>query len=279
LKKGGTGLGLAITRRQVELMGGEVKLESTLGKGSRFYFEIPLPAAQGQLVARETKKIREVVSLAAGSKVNVLVVDDNQNNRDVLSQLLSGIGCQVRVAESALEAFERLKEVLPDVIFMDIRMPGLNGAEATRRLIAEYGPDKIKIVAITASVLEHERAGHMKAGFHSFLSKPFRFPEVCDCLKEHLQVEFQYADEPAAETSPAELDPAQSAIPSAVWEALHEAASRYSLTGLKKAIEPLETDGESNRKVADYLKRLIHEGDLDRVSTFLERVKREGSAQ
>lgn len=213
-----------------------------------------------------------------GAAISGPVVDDNQNNRDVLSQLLSGIGCKVRQAESAFEAFERVNEEVPDIIFMDIRMPQMNGAEATRKIIAEYGPDRIKMVAITASVLEHERAGHLKAGFHSVLSKPFRFPEVCACLEQYLHVEFQYADESAADASASgELDPAQSPIPRAVWEALHEAASRYSLTGLKKAIEPLENNGETNRKVADYLTRLIHEGDLDRVSAFLERVQQEGS--
>src|SRR4029079_17675260 len=77
LKKGGTGLGLAITRRQVELMGGEVRLESALGKGSRFYFEIPLPPAQGRLASLQATETREVVRLAAGRHLNALVVDDN----------------------------------------------------------------------------------------------------------------------------------------------------------------------------------------------------------
>jgi signal transduction histidine kinase/CheY-like chemotaxis protein len=277
LKKGGTGLGLAITRRQVELMGGEVKLESTLGKGSRFYFEIPLPPAQGQLESLKAKETREVVRLAPGSQVNALVVDDNQNNRDVLSQLLLGIGCRVRVAESAFEALNRVKEELPDIIFMDIRMPGMNGAEATRKIIAQHGPDKIKIVAITASVLEHEKAGHMKSGFHSFLAKPFRFPDVCASLKQFLKVDFEYADEPAGKTAATEeMDASKCSMPLAVWESLKEAADRYSLTALKKAIEPLEDNGDSSRRAAEYLKRLIHEGDLDRVSAFLKKVKREG---
>jgi len=278
LKKGGTGLGLAITRRQVELLGGEVKLESTLGKGSRFYFEIPLSPAERQLESLAVKDTREVVRLAAGNQVNALVVDDNQNNRDVLSQLLTGIGCRVRLAEGALEAFERVKEELPDIIFMDIRMPGINGAEATRQLIAEYGSDKIRIVAITASALEHERAGHMKAGFHGFLSKPFRFPEVCASLKELLRVGFEYAEEPASETSALEeLDPSAYCIPREVWKPLREAADRYSLTALKKAIEPLETNGESGRKAAEALRRLIQAGDLDRVGAFLEEVRDKGS--
>jgi len=278
LKKGGTGLGLAITRRQVELLGGEVKLESTLGKGSRFYFEIPLPPAERRLESLKAKETREVVRLAPGSQVNALVVDDNQNNRDVLSQLLTGIGCRVRMTEGALEAFERVKEELPDIIFMDVRMPGMNGDEATRKIIAEYGPNRIKIVAITASVLEHERAGHMKAGFHSFLSKPFRFPEVCASLKELLKVDFEYADERVGDTSASkELDPAAYSIPREAWKSLKEAADRYSLTALKKAIEPLENNGEAGRKAAEVLKRLIQAGDLDRVGEFLEEVKDKGS--
>ena len=280
LKKGGTGLGLAISRRQVELMGGEMKLESTLGKGSRFFFEIPLPPAEGRLESLKTAETREVKRLAAGSHVHVLVVDDNQNNRDVLLQLLQGIGCRVRLAESAQQSFERLKEEFPDIIFMDIRMPDMNGADATRRIIAEHGPDKVKIVAVTASVLEHEKAGHMQAGFHGFLAKPFRFPEVCASLKELLKVEFEYADEPGDKAdASSEINPTDCAIPLAVWQSLKEAADRYSLTALKKAIEPLENNGESGRKAADALKRLIHEGDLDRVSAFLERVKQEGKVE
>jgi CheY-like chemotaxis protein len=278
VKKGGTGLGLAITRRQVELMGGEVRLESTVGKGSRFYFEIPLPPAQGRLESLDAKETREVLRLARGSQVNALVVDDNQYNRDVLSQLLLSIGCRVRVAESAVAAFNRLKEELPDIIFMDIRMPGMNGAEATRKIIAEQGPDKIKIVALTASVLEHEKAGHMTAGFHSFLSKPFRFPDVCASLKQFLKVEFEYAEEATPNSGAAEeIDVSQCSIPLAVWESLKEAADRYSLTGLKKATEPLEGSGAvSSRKAVEHLKRLIHAGDLDRVGAFLDHLKQAG---
>ena len=230
------------------------------------------------MVANKAGENREVLRLSPGSHVNALVVDDNQNNRDVLSQLLLGIGCRVRLAESALEAFDRVKEELPDIIFMDIRMPGMNGAEATRKIIAEQGPDKIKIVAITASVLEHEKAGHMSAGFHNFLAKPFRFPDVCASLKQLLKVEFDYADEAADQAGATdEMDASKCSIPLAVWATLKEAADRYSLTGLKKAIEPLETnDDASARQAAEQLKRLVHEGDLDRVSAFLEQVKEKG---
>jgi CheY-like chemotaxis protein len=259
--QGGTGLGLAITRRQVELLGGKVQLESTLGKGSRFYFEITLPPAEGQVVREEKQVAREVVRLASGFQVDALVVDDNQQNRDVLSQLLRGIGCDVRLAESAVEAFDQIKQVVPDIIFMDIRMPGMNGADATRKIIAEHGPDKIKVVAITASVLEHEKAGHMAAGFHSFLSKPFRFGDVCESLREYLNVKFEYADEePVANGKPIDLDPSE--------------IDRFSVTRLEKALTPLEDGSESDQMLAAYLRQLINEGDLDQVSEFLEKVKK-----
>jgi len=274
--QGGTGLGLAITRRQVELMGGEVKLESTLGKGSRFYFEIPLPPAEGHVVREERQVQREVVRLASGFHVDALVVDDNQQNRDVLSQLLRGIGCEVRLAESAFEAFDQVREKRPEIIFMDIRMPGMNGAEATRKIIAEHGADKIKVVAITASVLEHEKAGHMAAGFHSFLSKPFRFPDVCDLLKEYLEVEFEYADdERVTNGSTVDVNPCEVTLPKDVWQELKDAADRFSVTRLEKALAPLEEDeGGANKPVAAYLRQLINEGDLDRVSEFLDQVKK-----
>jgi CheY-like chemotaxis protein len=259
----------------VELMSGEIQLESTPGKGSRFYFEIPLPHAEGAVTRVRKQDAREVLQLSKGCRVNALVVDDNKNNRDVLSQLLIGIGCDVRLAASAEAAFDRVKELSPDVIFMDIRMPGMNGADATRKIIAENGPDKIKIVAITASVLEHEKAGHMAAGFHSFLSKPFRFADVCESLREHVNAEFDYADEAISSSDPRMvIDPTKVTLPAGVWQELKDAADRYSLTGLKKAMEPLDDDDDANQALAKYLRQLMNEGDLDQVSEFLDKVNK-----
>ena len=275
MEQGGTGLGLAISRRQVELMGGDLQLESTKGKGSRFYFEIPLPPAEGQLTQDTTCEHREVKHLVPGSQVKALVVDDNQQNRDVLSQLLQGIGCDVQLAMNAFDAFDQLQETIPDIIFMDIRMPRMNGADATRKIISEHGPDKIKIVAITASVLEHERAGHMAAGFHGFLSKPFRFSDVCDSLGRLLGAEFEYAeDEPTKGDVRLQVDPSTVTLPAETWKALKTAADRYSLTGMKRAMESLDSNGGTNGEVAAFLRQLINEGDMDRVSEFLEGVKK-----
>jgi len=272
-RQGGTGLGLAITRRQVELMGGAVQLESEVGKGSRFYFDILLPPAEGKVETEATTEQREIIRLARGTAVKALVVDDVRQNREVLSQLLSGIGCEVAIAQSAAKAFELIEQNIPDIVFMDIRMPDMNGAEATRKLIGQYGPDRMKIVAITASVLEHERAGHMSAGFHNFLGKPFRFEEVCDCLKQLLGIEFEYAETPAeSESPPADLDPATVTLPETVLNELKDAAERYSVTRLEHGIATLEQQDDSGQRVAVHLRRFIQAGDLEAVAEFLEKV-------
>ena len=235
-----------------------------------------MPPAEGQLVQGKKAEAREVRQLAAGSSVHALVVDDNQQNREVLSQLLRGIGCEVRLANNAFEAFDRIGEALPDLIFMDIRMPEMNGAEATRKIIAKHGPNKIKIVASTASVLEHERAGHMAAGFHGFLSKPFRFPEVCESLRELLGITFDYVEhQPVEEVSKEAIEPGNITLPTDRWQALKNAADRYSLTALKRAIEPLDDGDKNDQALAVYLRQLINEGDLDRVSEFLDDINKE----
>src|SRR6185436_8918197 len=124
----------------------------------------------------------------------VLVVDDVLQNREVLSQMLGGIGCDVRLAEDGAQALEAIRAERPDVVFMDIRMPELGGPEVARRVFEEFGRCQMKLVAISASVFEHEQQGYLAAGFDAFIGKPFRFEEVYDCLQRLLHVQFSYAE-------------------------------------------------------------------------------------
>ena len=179
----------------------------------------------------------------------------------------------MRIAESGFQAFDRISETEPDIIFMDIRMPGMNGAEATRKIIEEHGPDKIKIVAITASVLEHEKSGHMEAGFHSYLSKPFRFEDVCECLEQYVGAEFDYADQQMEVAEAVEaIDPSTVSIPKAIHQSMTEAADRFSATRVESAIAELEATGSEGKRIAEHLRNYVQSGDLEAVSTFLEKV-------
>ncbi len=274
MKKGGTGLGLAITRRQVELMGGKIGVESKLGRGSRFFFELPLAPARAEVVARELTPTGEILGLAEGSHVKVLVVDDVRQNRDVISQLLTSIGCEVSLADGGVAALEQLRASIPDIVFMDIRMPDMEGQEVVARYFEEFGRGRTKLVALSASVLAHEQQSYLAAGFDAFIGKPFRFEEICDCMKRLLPVEFRYAEDKSEGGKAVEvIDPVAVTMSQGLRLQLKEAADRYSVTKLEKGFEELARLGEIEKRAAAYLRSLTQQGNFDGVAEFLEKVK------
>ena len=274
LKKGGTGLGLVLSHRQVELMGGNLLVQSEIDKGSKFYFDVPLEPAHSKILDKTASPAKEVSHLAPGYSVNVLVVDDVQENRDILMQLLSGIGCRVRVAENGHKALNLLRKELPQIVFMDIRMPGMWGDEALKRISSEFGDKKPHVVALSASALAHERESYMKAGFDEFLSKPVRFDLICNTLWRLLNVEFEYSETYAREAREIPIpDPNRTSIPGYVLEQLREAADRASATRLERAIQELEKIEAGDCEVASFLRHLAGNGNLEAVSEFLGKVK------
>lgn len=268
-KFGGTGLGLAISRRQVELMGDELKVDSALGQGARFYFELAFEPAESAVSTGAQQVSAEPQHLATGHHVSALIVDDVQENRDVLARLLESLGCAVQLARTGEESLEVVEKRKPDIIFMDIRMEGIGGIEATRRIQERFGRGAIKIIAISASVFRHERGEYLAAGFDEFIGKPFRVPEVCACLEKLLNVRFDYATPGEADlTTP---DPATLELPADLLEQLRDAARRFSATRLESGLRELE--GAGFVALAQHLRRLSDAGQIRSVSEFLEKVK------
>jgi len=177
-EKGGTGLGLTIADRHVRLMDGELALDSKPGQGTTFFFDIPLPPAAGPVARPDQVGWSDVTRLAPGVSVRALVADDVADNRDILRQLLEGLGVEVELAADGQQALDALVAGLPDIVFMDVRMPVLDGMEAVRRIRAREDWQGLKVVAVSASVLAHERQDFLEAGFDEFLDKPFRFGQV-----------------------------------------------------------------------------------------------------
>lgn len=175
--RGGTGLGLAIARRQVDLMGGALELRSAAGKGSRFFFSLKLQPAETHAESVRPPA-REVERLVPGCKVRALVVDDIADNREVLAAMLTAVGCEVVLAENGRQAIEVVRISRPDIVFMDMRLPEMDGVEATRRIFQEFGENGIKIVATSASALLHEREHYLKAGCDDFVAKPLRAERI-----------------------------------------------------------------------------------------------------
>jgi signal transduction histidine kinase/CheY-like chemotaxis protein/HPt (histidine-containing phosphotransfer) domain-containing protein len=193
----GTGLGLAISRQIVRLMGGEIEAESEPGRGTAFRFQVDLPEAELQA----PQELKRVKGLAFGQKApHILVVDDTDENRILLTRLLRSTGFSVREAANGQQAIEEWQHSRPDAIFMDMRMPVMDGREASRRIRELEGANEATghsghrtvILALTASAFDHEREEILSSGADDFLVKPFRVEMILEKLARHLEIQYRY---------------------------------------------------------------------------------------
>ena len=169
---GGTGLGLSISRELVQRMGGELGVSSEVGRGSSFWFVLPLPVCAAPLVS---PRERFAARSTAGRALRVLAAEDNPVNQRVLRRLLERLGCSVDLASDGAEAVSRLESGEYDLVLMDCQMPGIDGFEATRRIRSLAGSKaRIPIVAVTAHALEGDRERCLAAGMDDYVTKPLR---------------------------------------------------------------------------------------------------------
>lgn len=188
--RAGTGLGLAICKQYVEVMGGQIGVNSQPGKGSVFHFEIPVTLLSAA-AEREEPKPSRVVGLAEGQpRHRLLIVEDQPENRLLLRRILHPLGFEMREATNGQEAVALFEQWHPDLIWMDIRMPVMDGLEATRRIRATPTCAQTKIVALTAHALEEEREPIMAAGCDDLVRKPFHEQELFGALARHLGLKF-----------------------------------------------------------------------------------------
>ncbi|WP_293128230.1 response regulator [Microcoleus sp. bin38.metabat.b11b12b14.051] len=200
----GTGLGLTITRQFVRLMGGEIVVESQLERGTTFKFEIPVGAVD--VADIPTPEInREVTGLVPNQPCyRILIVDDREDNRQLLVKMLSPLGLGVQEASNGCEAVEMWESWQPHLILMDVRMPLMDGYEATKEIRnriqqreqepQENGSLIPKIVALTASTIEGKRSFALSIGCDDFISKPFRKTDIFDALHKHLGAKYLYSN-------------------------------------------------------------------------------------
>jgi len=197
----GTGLGLAISRQFVNLMGGDISVSSHIGQGSVFKFDVQLGLSD--FTHSQPHRKRRLGLEPSQPVFRLLVVEDQENNRRLLTNLLVSMGFDVKQAANGQEAVNIWEDWQPHLIWMDMRMPVLDGYEATRRIknrqksMADQPANlQTVIIALTASAFDEDRAGIINAGCDDIVNKPFRQDDIFDTLSNHLGVRYIYQEEP-----------------------------------------------------------------------------------
>lgn len=192
----GAGLGLPISRKFVSLMGGQLVVTSEVGKGTCFSFELSAQCTDGAgAPATVPRYARRVVALEAETQAyRLLVAEDNQNNRSLLVALLEAVGFEVQEAGNGRQAVEKWSEWQPHLIWMDMRMPIMDGYQATTRIKASPDGKDTVIIALTASAFEEDRIKVIEHGCDDFVRKPYKEFEIFEMIKKHLDVRYVYTE-------------------------------------------------------------------------------------
>lgn len=273
----GTGLGLAISQRFVRLMGGAITVQSEMGRGSIFVITIPVTVAQAADVPVQTPA-RRVIGLEPGQPCyRILVVDDKLHNRRLLVKLFQPFGFDVREAADGECAVALWQSFAPHLIWMDVRMPVVNGYDATRRiraLEAANGQQHTMIIALTASSSEEEQKAAAAAGCDDILGKPFREADMFDLMQTYLGVRYLYAEPESAERLPAasprdeELTPAAlRTLPPTLYTQLEQAVNVTDPTMVADLIEPIRAQ---NPRLAEALAEQTKQFRFDILQTLFE---------
>ncbi|MDM8550663.1 two-component regulator propeller domain-containing protein [Desulfobacterales bacterium HSG2] len=308
----GTGLGLPISRKFVQMMGGDIAVESEAGRGTVFRFEIQAEAVDGAALETELPEKRVIALEPDQPCYRILIVDDIESNRLLLTRVLARLGFDIRESENGREAVETWKKWEPHLILMDMRMPVMDGYEATRRIrkletgnwkletensdISEFQVSSFKlqvssfkfqtaIIAVTAGVFEEERSVVLSAGCDDFVCKPFTESQIFDVIHRHLGVRYVYeeaADSLASEASG--KDRLKALTPEALGALPRELLTeleRASVMGDTDIVERLTEDIRSyNAALADALAIVIADFEYEKILKLIGKtaqVKDEGT--
>ncbi len=268
----GTGLGLAITRQFVEMMGGGIAVKSTLGKGSIFSVDLPVDLVDEATIESMIPATAsgEVTGLAPGQpEYRILIVDDQRENQLLLARLMESVGLQIQIAENGEQGIQLFKSWQPHFIWMDQRMPVMDGLEATRRIRELPGGRDVKIVAVTASAFREQEQEMRDEGIDDYIRKPYNINEIYQSLEKHLGLTWEFA-EAGSEHKAALLAPSIKQLLE-----LYQLAYTGQIFEVQEFASLLEKENKAYIPFAQQLLKLAKGFDIERTTAFIKQFLRE----
>lgn len=279
----GTGLGLAITRKFVQLMGGEISVSSQVGCGTTFKFDIQARVVDGMDIERGQSKPMVVALEPNQPCYRILIVDDQAINRQLLHKLLKPLGFELQEATNGKEAVEVWESWEPHCIFMDMRMPVMDGYEATKQIKSALKGQATAVIALTASALEDEKAIVLSVGCDDFLRKPFREADLFATMQKHIGVRYVY-DVPSTKSTSTNIEAyvktlanvenlteGIAALPLDIVASLYQATINLDLDEMLSVIAQIR---QSNEALADSLADLANNFQYQRILTLTQPIAR-----
>ncbi|HEX2959919.1 MAG TPA: PAS domain S-box protein [Chitinispirillaceae bacterium] len=258
----GVGLGLAISRQLVQMMGGDIFVESALGKGSRFWFDCTFSVTN---IPVPVEPVQRAITGYKGIRKKILIVDDRQTNRKVLTEWFSQLGFDSSEAENGIQAISMVQKIQPDLIIIDLYMPEMSGFDAAFRIREITGLSKIVMIAMSASITDITEEQYRKAGFDDYLPKPVDLEKLSGIIDKHMQIEWIFEEQTAEEISDTVTLP-----PIEELTILHEYILRGDMLQLSKRAQHIETSGKQYIPFARKLKLLADTFQERRIEVMIE---------
>ena len=255
----------------MEMLGGELKVESTVGKGSVFWFELELQRVKRSTVVKLPTK--QIVGYK-GKRRTVLIADDREESLYILLNMLAPLDFEIIQAKDGKSCVKKAVEFIPDLILLDLMMPGINGFEVARQIRAKEELKDMVIIAVSASVSKEMKEKSLKVGCDDFIGKPFELESLLILFQRYLNLEWIYDEEPAKISeidTKFDVDELLMQIPQKELEALLDYAKQGNL---KKFISQLDRIRKLNKNVVpllNRLQRLVDNFNFNEIIKILER--------